>query len=326
MAIQKTILKRYSGTAWDELYLKTSGDIVDLGKAINLASAVAGYNATDTINSTDPVADVIEKLAYPLVQLDKVTVPAIQTAIGESGTSGILKDIEDLKSGTAITEVAASKITGVLGLDQIPHSALERVVTVANDIARLALTTEDIQNGDVCKVTETGNMYFVVDDTKLNIEDGWMPFAAGTAASVAWSGITGKPTTVDGYGITDAVKTTDCATTGSNVVLKTGADGTISVDTTGNAATASSVAFSGITGLDPSVTATALQTAVAQMHTHTNSTVLDALSDSSGNLAYNGTALASQTWVSSQILAAIPLVAEDPDSGTTGQLCLVTIA
>ena len=322
MAVIKTILKRYSGTAWDELYLKGVADIVEIGKQINMSDAVAGYETTGSIAATDSVQAVIEKLAYPLVQLDKVTVPAIQ-----GNVTTIQGDITNLKNGSAITALDASKITsGVLDIARIPQTALERVVTVDDDTARKALTSTQIQVGDVCHVTDTGKMYFVVDDTKLNTDEGWMEFTAGTAASVPWSGVTGRPTTLDGYGITDAVKAADTATTGANKVLKTNADGKIEVDTTGNAATASSVAFTGITGLDVSVTAEALKNAVAQMHQHANKTVLDALSDNAGTLQYNGAALATQTWVEENYTGAIELVASDPvDDMAEGDLVLVQI-
>ena len=304
MAVVKTILKRYSGTAWDELYLKTVSDIVEVGKAINLANAVAGYNTSDSIAATDSVQTVIEKLAYPLVQLDKVTVPGIQ-----GNVTTIQGDITNLKSGDAITSLAASKIQGVLDLANIPQGALERVVTVAASTARKALTTTQIQTGDVCKEEDTGLMYFVVDDTKLAEDEGWMAFTAGAATSVPWSGVTEKPTTLDGYGITDAVKAADTATTGANKVLKTNAEGKIEVDTTGNAATATNVAFTGITGLDASVTAEALKNAVAQMHEHANKASLDKIGESAGVFTYNSEMYATRQWVEENAAADIPLVA-----------------
>ena len=92
--------------------------------------------------------------------------------------------------------IPASKITGVLSLDNIPKSAVERVVPVTDDAARLKLTNTDVQNGDVVKVTSTGQMYFVVDDTKLTTEAGYMVFSAGSAASVPWSGVSGKPSSM----------------------------------------------------------------------------------------------------------------------------------
>ena len=92
--------------------------------------------------------------------------------------------------------IPASKITGVLSLDNIPKSAVERVVPVTNDAARLKLTSANVQNGDVVKVTSTGQMYFVVDDTKLTTEAGYMVFSAGSAASVPWSGVSGRPSSM----------------------------------------------------------------------------------------------------------------------------------
>lgn len=93
-----------------------------------------------------------------------------------------------------ITSVDGSKITGVIPLSSIPKGAQERFVPVANDTARLALTSSDAQNGDVVKVESDGIMYYIVDDTKLGTEDAFAVFTAGAASSVAWSGITGKPT------------------------------------------------------------------------------------------------------------------------------------
>ena len=92
--------------------------------------------------------------------------------------------------------IPASKITGVLSLDNIPKSAVERVVPVTDDAARLKLTSANVQNGDVVKVTSTGQMYFVVDDTKLTTEAGYMVFSAGSAASVPWSGVSGRPSSM----------------------------------------------------------------------------------------------------------------------------------
>lgn len=109
------------------------------------------------------------------------------------------KALKEHKHGDAdITDVAASKITGIIDLQNLPAGALERLVPVTNDAARFALTTDDIQKGDTVKVEETGKMYFVIDDSKLNSEDGYSVYTAGTATSVPWSGVTDKPTIGDG--------------------------------------------------------------------------------------------------------------------------------
>lgn len=66
---------------------------------------------------------------------------------------------------------------------------------VADDTARFALTTATVQSGDTVKVTSTGKMYLIKDESKLNNEDGYEPYTASQASSVPWSGVTGKPST-----------------------------------------------------------------------------------------------------------------------------------
>lgn len=95
-----------------------------------------------------------------------------------------------------ITGIDGSKITsGTIDLARLPQGALERLTVVADDTARFKLTSSTIQKGDTVKVTSTGKMYYVVDETKLSSEAGYEVYAAGTAASVPWSGVTGKPST-----------------------------------------------------------------------------------------------------------------------------------
>lgn len=116
--------------------------------------------------------------------------------------------VQRLKNGTLVVgkagSVDAAQINGTIPLDKLPKAALERLVIVETDAARLALTSEDVQNGDSVKVTATGLMYAVVDDTKLGgdtPEAAFTEYVVGTAAKAAladavpWSGITDKPAT-----------------------------------------------------------------------------------------------------------------------------------
>lgn len=96
---------------------------------------------------------------------------------------------------STITSLNASKLFGTIDIARLPHGALERCVIVADDTARFALTTAKIQLGDTVKVNKTQKMYFVIDDSKLNSEAGYTVYTAGSATSVPWSGVTGKPTT-----------------------------------------------------------------------------------------------------------------------------------
>ena len=103
-----------------------------------------------------------------------------------------------------IVSLDAAKLTGTISIDRLPAGALERCLVVADDKARKALTTAQAQVGDTVKVTATGLMYMIVDDSKLAEDAGYVEYTAGSASRVPWSGVSGKPTTLGGYGITDA--------------------------------------------------------------------------------------------------------------------------
>lgn len=113
-----------------------------------------------------------------------------------------------LKNGSArvghaavADQVASAGIqwgTELIPIANIPKAALERCVVVANDTERFKLTPDKAQNGDTVKVTTTNKMYFIKDDTKLNSEAGYEPYATGTAAiaeSVEWNNVRNKPET-----------------------------------------------------------------------------------------------------------------------------------
>lgn len=121
------------------------------------------------------------------------------TDAAKAGHKHVIADITD--------NIPASKISGVLSLSNIPAGALERLIPVVDDTARFKLTKENAQNGDVVKVTSTGQMYFIKDDTKLSTEDGYEVFVAGTAAAVAWANVTGKPTAFTPAAHTQAIST-----------------------------------------------------------------------------------------------------------------------
>ena len=71
---------------------------------------------------------------------------------------------------------------GLIPMEYIPPQVFERMVTVANDTERFALTTDDVQNGDWVYVNSTQIMYFVSDEDHLDTEAGYTPVAAGIAA------------------------------------------------------------------------------------------------------------------------------------------------
>ena len=118
-------------------------------------------------------------------------------ALSGAVTGSVSSDFgSNVTISTTLANFDASKITsGTISIDRLPKAALERLIVVADDTARFALTTATVQSGDTVKVTSTGKMYLIKDESKLNSEDGYEPYTASQASSVPWSGVTGKPST-----------------------------------------------------------------------------------------------------------------------------------
>lgn len=158
-----------------------------------------------------------------------------------------------VNAAKAADTVPASGITGIIDIAHIPQGALERVVTVADDAARYKLTTSQVQLGDTVKVTATGRMYIVVDESKLSTSAGYMEYAAGTAASVPWSGVTGKPSTFTPSSHNHTMKlkigatTKDGSTSATTSWSKQDIIGTPSVSGSGNAVTGMTVSGDTVT-------------------------------------------------------------------------------
>ena len=92
-----------------------------------------------------------------------------------------------------VPQLDATTLTGMVPIASIPQGALERLVKVANQTARFALTTDDVQLGDSVLQTDTGVMYIVVDINELDNAAGYQEYKASTAMSVPWTGVQDKP-------------------------------------------------------------------------------------------------------------------------------------
>lgn len=158
------------------------------------------YNGKQIEQLLDKAND-IDLTKYALKTDNAPTATKLQAArtIALSGavTGSVSSDFGDnVTISATLANFDASKIaSGTISIDRLPKAALERLVVVANDTARFALTTATAQSGDTVKVASTGKMYLIKDESKLNSEDGYEPYTASQASSVPWSGVTGKPST-----------------------------------------------------------------------------------------------------------------------------------
>lgn len=166
----------------------------------NMADFQGKYNG-DQIEQLLDKANDIDLTKYALKTDNAPTATKLRAArtIALSGavTGSVSSDFgSNVTISTTLANFDASKIaSGTISIDRLPKAALERLIVVADDTARFALTTATAQSGDTVKVTSTGKMYLIKDESKLSSEDGYEPYTASQASSVPWSGVTGKPST-----------------------------------------------------------------------------------------------------------------------------------
>ena len=166
----------------------------------NMADFQGKYNG-DQIEQLLDKANDIDLTKYALKTDNAPTATKLQAAriivLSGAVTGSVSSDFgSNVTISTTLANFDASKIaSGTISIDRLPKAALERLIVVADDTDRFALTTATVQSGDTVKVTSTGKMYLIKDESKLNSEDGYEPYTASQASSVPWSGVTGKPST-----------------------------------------------------------------------------------------------------------------------------------
>lgn len=177
-------------------------------------------------------------------------------ALSGAVTGSVSSDFgSNVTISTTLANFDASKIaSGTISIDRLPKAALERLIVVADDTARFALTTATAQSGDTVKVASTGKMYLIKDESKLSSEDGYEPYTASQASSVPWSGVTGKPSTftppTSSATVLGGIKV-GYTTSGKNykVQLDSSGNAYVNVPWTDNNTTYSVVGANGTTGL-----------------------------------------------------------------------------
>lgn len=130
----------------------------------------------------------------------KLTTPRTIALTGAVSGSTTFDGSSNVSINSTLANIDASKITsGTLNADRLPEipiskipaAAIERLYVVESQSAAMSLT---IQEGDVVQIGSGGPMYFCVSESASTFATKFKEFTAGSATSVPWSGVTGKPT------------------------------------------------------------------------------------------------------------------------------------
>ena len=96
--------------------------------------------------------------------------------------------------------LATLDANGKLTASQIPNITLNDMVDVASVAEMLALTTDDVQNGDVCRIVEDGTItavYYLADDQHIDNINSWRELKAGYAAQSGYASTAGTASDAD---------------------------------------------------------------------------------------------------------------------------------
>lgn len=114
--------------------------------------------------------------------------------------------------------VSTVNITGMIAVERLDPSVLERNYTVTSYEAMMALTKNEVQNGDSVFINGTQqSAWFVVDDSKLGTADAFIQYAA-PAKELTWENIEGKPSTLAEYNITTSYTKDEINTIYNNIL------------------------------------------------------------------------------------------------------------
>jgi hypothetical protein len=167
-----------------KLDLKSSKDQTVSGPVHFNGRATFGQELVgNLIGSVRGVADSARRLENP---------KSISVKGGTNAVAGIATFDGEHDVTITLPQIDATAVTGVLPLSAIPKSAVENMITVVNREQRLKLTKEKAQNGDTVFQSDAKVMYLVVNENKLNTEDGYQEYRAGTAAKLGTTTIGGE--------------------------------------------------------------------------------------------------------------------------------------
>ncbi len=190
--------------SWDNLTGKPKSDVTDIDDAVTLSKK---FNELSDGSNTLSYSG--EEIAYK-------------------------KDIPE--------KYDVNKLQGIIKVENLPRGAFDILHPVETEEELKNLTNDQVQTGDTIFINDSKKMYFVKDESKLGNPDEYMDafqeYSAGTASRVNWDGVQNKPTSLEGYGITDAVKSSDVSdTVVAGKVIKANQSGKIEGDITGDAGT-----------------------------------------------------------------------------------------
>lgn len=134
---------------------------ISISSVLSASGVTAGTYTKVTVDSKGRVTlgDSLSASDIPSITLSKIS---------DAGTAA------SKNTGTGSGNVPILDSNGKLDTSVLPSLAIGDTLVVATDALRFALTSSDVQKGDVVIVTGTDSTYRVVDETKLDSAAGYV--------------------------------------------------------------------------------------------------------------------------------------------------------
>ena len=199
-----------------------------------------GYNSYIKVkNSSNSFDSIFPITKSQNVVVDEATDKRLDELLTEINTA-LANKLESSLAGVA-NGLATLDSNGFVPLTQLPPQVKEMKV-VADITARDAIVTKYsglsvfVQDASDDPTVNSGGAYYIYNGTTfIKVAE-----AESLDVTLDWTEMINKPTTLSGYGITDAVNSSEVSTTAApNKLIKTDSNGDMPVSVTGNAATAS---------------------------------------------------------------------------------------
>lgn len=104
-------------------------------------------------------------------------------------------------------KIDTSDVIGNINIENIPDDARERQVTVTSEEALLALTINEVQNGDFVYIDygeDNNEVLIVIDQTKLGTREAFLSYST-PSEELKWENVKDKPTTIEQLGIENSL-------------------------------------------------------------------------------------------------------------------------
>ena len=157
----------------------------------NMESELQTY-ADDQINNTSAIIDNLNTRVNEMNTkiAEHITDTSIHVTTADMTRWDNKADGDHIHNNNGSVTVSASNVVGLIPIERLDPSVLERNYTVSSYSEMMALTKNEVQNGDSIYINDTHpTAWFVIDDTKLGEEGVTATEGTISSTSRAWRSI-----------------------------------------------------------------------------------------------------------------------------------------